>query len=450
METKKLLFVAPKGEASVPIKEFTGEDWDVTTTSPQQSTTLLVEQNLVHVTCVEFPKNPDVDFNEWLCWLCHNAKNTQWIALVPHNCLISSEVQELICHFFYDFHILPANIEDFRVTLMHAYSMATVVRAVYKLWDVPDKECEIIGTSVAIQQTIRNLHKFAEVDAPVLITGESGTGKELAARTIHRRSQRANGPFLAVNCGALLPSLVQSELFGHERGSFTGAHQRKIGRIERAHGGTLLLDEIGDLQPDIQVNLLRFLEGSYIERVGGTEKINVDVRIIAATHVNLEEAMKTQHFREDLYYRLNVLSEEIPPLRERGKDKELLAKFFLEKYRCESKRSVIGFNKQALNVIMTYHWPGNVRELSNRVRRAVAMCENRLISPANLDLERRQDIRCSIPLRQVRDMAEKKAIVATLRQSENNVTQAARQLEISRAMLYKLIEKHEIVLSNEY
>ena len=228
----------------------------------------------------------------------------------------------------------------------------------------------MVGVSAPMQAVFRNLRKIAAVDAPVLITGETGTGKELAARAIHERSRRSSGPFVAVNCAALPATLIQSELFGYERGAFTGAQRRKIGSIESANGGILFLDEIGDLSLDLQVNLLRFLEESAIQRVGSPKEIPVDVRVIAATHDDMERATAEGRFREDLYYRLNVLRLEMPMLRARGEDIEVLARFFFEKFRQETSHKVIGFSPEALQSMADYDWPGNVRELINRVRRA--------------------------------------------------------------------------------
>jgi DNA-binding NtrC family response regulator len=251
---------------------------------------------------------------------------------------------------------------------------------------------------------------------------------------------------MAVNCGALPANLIQSELFGHEKGAFTGAHQRKIGRIEAAAGGTIFLDEIGDLSLDLQVNLLRFLQAKTIERVGGTQSLQVDVRVIAATHVDLERAVAEGRFREDLYYRLNVLHLRVPALRERENDIELLARFFFEKFAKEKNPQVRGFSQQALQVMNTYAWPGNVRELINRIRRAMVMCENRLMTPGDLGLERRSARRTIRTLVGARAAAEKEAIQYALRHTGNNVSRAARELRISRVTLYRLIEKYSIAL----
>ncbi len=302
-----------------------------------------------------------------------------------------------------------------------------------------------IANSPAMQVVLQSISKMAAADAPVYILGESGTGKELAARAIHRQSARRQGPFQAINCAALPAQLIQSELFGHEKGAFTGAHQRNIGRIEAANGGTIFLDEIGDLPLDLQATLLRFLQENTVERLGSLESIKVDVRVISATNIDLQQAVEDDYFREDLYYRLNVLQLPLPPLRERLGDIELLANYYLRKFAAEYKRNIKGFNQLALQLLNSYTWPGNIRELMNRVRRAVIMCENPWISPADLELDRRQCRGLLTTLAEARAEADRQVIRATLRYCRNNITRAARQLGVSRVTLYKLIEKYGLL-----
>ncbi|MBB3189574.1 sigma-54 interaction domain-containing protein [Halomonas cerina] len=308
-------------------------------------------------------------------------------------------------------------------------------------------ESEMVGTTPAMWELFQTIRKVAAVEAPVLISGESGTGKELTAQAIHERSPRASAGFHAINCGALPDHLIQSELFGHEKGAFTGAVHKKIGRIEATDGGTLFLDEIGDLPLELQVNLLRFLETRCIQRVGGLEDIPVDVRIIAATHVDLEKAVEERRFREDLYHRLNVLQIKVPPLRERQEDIEILARYFFERFANEKSSRLKGFSREALLVMRQYPWPGNVRELINRIRRAMVMCENRLIQPVDLGIDRRKAPRHLMTLDEARDHAEREVLVAALGRNKHKVHQAARELGVSRVTIYRLMEKHGLARS---
>lgn len=295
-----------------------------------------------------------------------------------------------------------------------------------------------------MRQLFNQMEKIRGADTPVFLGGESGTGKELVSRLIHQHSPRRHAPFVTVNCGALPPTLIQSELFGHEKGAFTGAGERKMGKIEAAQGGTVFLDEIGDLPLELQANLLRFLQEKTIERIGSRQTLAIDARVIAATHVDLEEAVRQGRFREDLYYRLNVLYLKLPPLRERAGDVELLAEAFLKKFVRENRSRVKGFSQQALRIMNRHPWPGNVRELINRVQRAVVMCETPLITPADLDLERRLASRALLTLDEARQIAEAEAVRNSLMSNGNNISEAARQLGVSRVTLYRLMEKLKI------
>ncbi len=375
------------------------------------------------------------------------TQHLRWIALTPKESLAHLGVRQLIGNGFYDYHTTPADAGRLLVILGHAAGMAEIAQEAAYIADgevTQHSEEEMVGSSVQMQRIYQDIRKVAGTDAPVLVTGESGTGKELAAHAIHERSSRRNGPFVAVNCGALPASLIQSELFGHEKGSFTGAHERKIGRIESAHGGTLFLDEIGDLPLELQVNLLRFLQDQSIHRIGGREEIRVDVRILAATHVNLEDAVRAGSFRQDLYYRLNVLQVKMPPLRERDGDIPLLAQYVFRRFADERGQRVRGFSEEAMQIMSAYAWPGNIREMINRVRRAMVMCEKILITAGDLGLERRKNSRASVSLGEARDQAECDAIKSALAQNMGCVTRAAEQLRISRVSLYRLMEKHHI------
>jgi two-component system, NtrC family, response regulator HydG len=295
--------------------------------------------------------------------------------------------------------------------------------------------------------TVASLRKYAPVDLPVLITGETGSGKEVAARALHALSARRERPFVAINCGALPPNLVQSELFGHERGAFTGANARRIGHFEAACGGTVFLDEIGDLPLDAQTSLLRLLQEGTLVRVGSSQPIKLDVRVLAATHVDLESAVAQGSFREDLYYRLNVLRLHMPALRERGGDIELLAQHFLDAFRLRHPGRARTFSGSARQAMRGFGWPGNVRELLNRVQRAAVVAEGTLISAADLDL---LDAPSSVPLRPslglTRVSAEREAVLNCLRESRYNISECARRLNVSRVTVYRLCKKHRLEL----
>ena len=302
----------------------------------------------------------------------------------------------------------------------------------------------MLGSSVQMQDVFTTIHKVATTDAPVLIVGESGTGKELVARAIHRQSGRGEAPFVAINCGAIPENLLESELFGHEKGAFTGAHTQRQGRFELAQGGTLFLDEVGELPPSLQVKLLRFLQECQLERVGGRETITVDVRILAATNADLQQAMTNGRFREDLYYRLGVVIIALPSLRERGEDVVLLAKALLQRYTADGQSKVSAFTRQALNAIQSYSWPGNVRELENRVKRAVIMAQGTRLTPADLGLDSPYAKYKGQSLREAREALETELIQRALAKNKGNITRTAAELGVSRPTLHELISKYAI------
>jgi two-component system NtrC family response regulator len=300
---------------------------------------------------------------------------------------------------------------------------------------------EMLGTSPQIQKVFEVIGKVAASDMPILIVGESGTGKELAARAIHCRSARQEGPFVTINCGAIPESLLESELFGHEKGSFTGAHIQRPGRIEAARGGTLFLDEIGEMTPHLQAKLLRFLQEQRIERVGGREKIFVDTRVLAATNVDLTEALRRGRFREDLYYRLGVVVIPMPSLRDRDGDVLLLAKAFLQRYSAENNKQIRTFTTQAIRAIERHAWPGNIRELENRVKRAVIMADGKKVTPADLELTSPFAKYEGQGLKEAREALERDMIQRALTRNKGNLTRSASVLGISRPSLYDLMDK---------
>ncbi|WP_137806098.1 sigma-54 dependent transcriptional regulator [Pseudomonas sp. G(2018)] len=372
-----------------------------------------------------------------------SRSGTEWIAVLNQEVLRLQNVGDFVCEWFFDFHTLPFDVSRVQVTLGRAFGMARLRGQGTVHIDQP--EHELLGDSKPIRELRKLLSKLAPTESPVLIRGESGTGKELVARTLHRQSLRHSKPFVAINCGAIPEHLIQSELFGHEKGAFTGAHQRKVGRLEAANGGTLFLDEIGDLPLELQANLLRFLQEKHIERVGGSQPIPVDVRVLAATHVDLEAAIEKKRFREDLYYRLNVLQVATAPLRERNGDLSLLANHFSHFYSHETGRRPRSFSEDALIAMGKHDWPGNVRELANRVRRGLVLAEGRQIEARDLGLISHQGIAPPMgTLEEYKHRAERQALCDVLNRHSDNLSIAAKVLGISRPTFYRLLHKHQI------
>ncbi|WP_082922772.1 sigma-54 dependent transcriptional regulator [Halothiobacillus diazotrophicus] len=376
----------------------------------------------------------------------HKYPNVQWVGLVEPQAADSPTYAAFLHSYFFDFCFLPLEPLRLFFSLGHAWTMARVADIHADTVSVDAgtagiNEQGLIGSSPIMKTVRAHLKRYARNDLPVLITGPTGTGKEMAARYLHEHSDRHDRPFIAVNCGALTPSLVQSELFGHEKGAFTGAHQRKIGRVEAADGGTLMLDEIGDLPLETQVSLLRFLQEGVIERVGSDRSIPVNVRIVAATHVDLEQSVAEGRFREDLYFRLNVLRLVMPPLAERGTDVVELAQHFIHRFADELGLEHKVLCPAALAALSAYTWPGNVRELMNRLKRAIVHSDRQAIGPA--DLEFTTLVSEPLPsLAQARNEAELQALSRALVTTNSNVTEAAEMLGISRVSMHRLINKH--------
>jgi two-component system, NtrC family, response regulator len=347
----------------------------------------------------------------------------------------------------YDFYQKPIDIDILRMIVSRAEQMFELEAENRRLADAATASSPIdgiIATSPEMLRVLRNIEKLAPIDVAVLLLGESGTGKELLARAIHKLSRRSEGPFVPINCGAIPETLLESELFGHEKGAFTGALRQNIGRIESAHRGTLFLDEIGDVPLAMQVKLLRFLQDQIVDRIGGRRPIQVDVRIVCATNQDLDRMMAEGQFREDLFYRLNEVVIQVPALRQRPADAVVLASFFLRRFATEYGRAARGLAGSALNAIREYSWPGNVRELENRVKRAVVMTDGPLVSAADLDLPYTEDAGKSLDIRAARARAEREVIQLALTQTGSNLSKAAKLLGISRPTLYDLMQQHQL------
>lgn len=300
----------------------------------------------------------------------------------------------------------------------------------------------VIASSPKMLEICRMIERIAPADVTTLLLGETGTGKEVLAKAIHQLSPRKEQPFCAINCGAIPENLLESELFGHEKGSFTGATQMKQGKIELANGGTLFLDEIGDMPISLQVKLLRFLQERVIERVGGVKQIPVDVRVVCATHQNLQQQIDQNLFREDLYYRVSEITLNIPPIRDREGDAIIIAQALLKNFVQQMQRPQLTFSDDAMRAIKSYNWPGNVREIINKVKRAVIMADEKIISVSDLELSNSSEMpEEALNLRHIRDTAEKMAITQALQAAQNNMAKAARLLGITRPTLYNLTDK---------
>ncbi len=358
----------------------------------------------------------------------------------------------------YDFLSKPLDLEQLRLLLQRCVFVSELERDYRQLQDEerPGMFEGILGSNEKMEEVFKTVGKVAKATAPVLILGESGTGKEMVANAIHRRSPFKNKPFIAINCNAIPENLIESELFGYEKGSFTGANSQKIGLIETAAGGTLFLDEIGDLPPPVQVKMLRFLQEKRIQRVGGRQEIEVDARVLAATHVDLTTAIKEGRFREDLYFRLAVVVCKLPPLRERGDDVILLAQDFLKRFGKQNGRENLSFDPQALKAIARHPWPGNVRELQNRVQRAVIMADNRRITCEDLEIASasaageagipfnagtRVDVSQAGGLKEARETLERELVNQALERNDGNISAAAKELGVSRPTFYELMNK---------
>ncbi|KTG15920.1 MULTISPECIES: sigma-54 dependent transcriptional regulator [unclassified Guyparkeria] len=418
--------------------------WDVVSVESPEHLQRVLRKGEVRVALIDLRGAMQTAMS-WLPGFAREHPCLQLVALVERAQAENADNAAFLHAYFFDICFTP--VEPMRLTfsLGHAWTMAGVANMQFD-----DEAChltgldggELVGRSPAMEEVRRTILRYAGTPLPVLINGPTGTGKELAARSIHRASERAEQPFVAVNCGALTPNLVQSELFGHEKGAFTGAAKRRIGWVESAHRGTLFLDEIGDLPLDTQTSLLRFLQQGEIQRVGGESTIRVDARIIAATHVDLAQAVLAGDFREDLYFRLDVLPLAMPALAERDGDVLELAQHFLNRFCDELGVKRKHFSPHTEMTMLSYSWPGNIRELMNRVRRGIVMAEGPTVTLPDLEAQANTGDAEVITLAEARERADRDAISLAIARAGHNVTEAARLLDVSRCTLHRLIRKH--------
>ncbi len=351
----------------------------------------------------------------------------------------------------YDFYQKPVDPDVINIIVSRAFAVAKIEAENRALRLIHGNDSGIIGNSAAIARLQTMVQRIAPTNITALLLGESGTGKEVTANAIHHLSERAKKPFIAINCASIPENLLESELFGYEKGAFTGAHKTTKGKIECAEGGTLFLDEIGDMPFNLQAKLLRFLQEKVIERLGGRQEIPVDVRVICATNQNLEEMVAAKEFREDLFYRVSEITLNIPPLREREEDVIILAQFFLQQYAAEYKRNIKCFSADAISAIKAHPWPGNIRELQNKVKSSVIMAMGSQISAFDLGFFDHQvgddDYQLSLNLRTVREQAETIAIQKAYALTDGNMSKTAELLGVTRPTLYSLIEKYSLKIN---
>ncbi|KKO49329.1 Fis family transcriptional regulator [Arsukibacterium sp. MJ3] len=343
----------------------------------------------------------------------------------------------------YDYYQKPIDADVLNIIISRAFKLTELEQENLALKASSSIQLDIIGNSDAMVKACRTVEKIAPTEITTLLLGESGTGKEVFARAIHKQSLRANKPFVAINCASIPENLLESELFGYEKGAFTGANKTTLGKIECANGGTLLLDEIGDMPLSLQAKMLRFLQERVIERIGGRQEIEADVRVICATHRNLAEMVANQTFREDLYYRISEISLTIPPLRHRGQDIIIIAKSLLQKFNQEYHSQVHGFTEKAIQAMLHHSWPGNIRELQNKLKSAVILTDSKLIDASDLGLIGNQHNKLDT-LRKVREQAETQAIRHAYALANTNISKTADLLGVTRPTLYALIDKYRL------
>jgi two-component system NtrC family response regulator len=442
---RKLLIIDDDEEIRTQMKWALGSDYDLVLAEDREAAVSAFRQEAPAVSLLDLglPPRPN-DCEEGLATLADLLALDQRAKVI----IISGQAEKknairAVGDGAYDFLCKPVDMDELKLILRRCIYVADLENEHREMQEKlrPDMFEGMLGTSPQMQGVFSFIRKVAASDAPVLLLGESGTGKEMAAVAVHRRSGRKEKPFIPINCNAIPENLLESELFGHEKGSFTGAHAQRKGLIESAEGGTLFLDEIGELPPPIQIKLLRFLQEQRFQRVGGRQEIQVDTRIIAATNVDLKEAVAQSKFREDLYFRLAVIVLKLPPLRERGADVDLMARIFLQQFAVQCDKKSFTFSVDAVRAIRRHRWPGNVRELQNRVKRAVVMADGKRVTASDLELVEAAELLPSATLKQARESVERELIEQALKKYSGRISSAATELGISRPTLYELMEK---------
>ncbi len=449
---KKLLVIEDENSVAKQLRWGLDKEYDITIASDAVQARTLVASGVFSVATMDlglppYPDTPRQGF-ELLEEMSSLAPHTR-VIVITGNAEEENAVKAIALGAV-DFCAKPIDLKILKIILSRTFKIHELEEANRRLQRQADQSgalCGMIGHSPAMEKVFERLKHASKTDYPVLIVGNTGTGKEMAAHAVHSLSKRAEKSLVIINCGAIPENLLESELFGHEKGAFTGAVGKKIGKFEQADQGTIFLDEIGELPLPLQVKILRFLQESTIERLGGTKTIVLNVRVISATNTNLEDAFRQGTFREDLFYRLNVVPLRLPDLSERPEDTLLLAHNFLLEETQKLQRGQASFSPTAIAALTAHDWPGNVRELQNRIRRALGTTMDSIITPVDLGLEempREQDDQKLFTLKEARERAEKKVVRQALALSGNNISQAAKLLEISRPTLHDLLNKHGI------
>jgi DNA-binding NtrC family response regulator len=425
------------------LEAFRKEGWNPCVATNRQEAQRLLRLKRIHAGVVLIGAPIDATAQTELAEVMAESPGTEWIAIVDTDCVDLTAMASFLRDFFYDFHTAPIDMERLAYTLGHAYGAARLGEVAHSgvRKDVHSRY-GLIGSHPLMQQVFSDIEKISRCDESVFITGETGTGKELVARAIHGRSERALQPFVAVNCGAIPDTLVQSELFGYVKGAFTGAVESRIGHLQAADGGTVFLDGIEDLSPLGQVSLLRFLQDRAVTPVGGKDSLPVNVRVMASAGPSYKAALAQGSIRQDLFYRLNVLQIDVPPLRDRGEDAVEIAHDVIDRFNRQRKTEVRRLGRSALERIREYPWPGNVRELVASVNRAAMLADGRQIGPADLGLPGTAKYK-GRTLREIKSRAVEQALISALTETRN-ISSAARYLGVSRVTLYRLMDKHAI------